>query len=115
MPSDMERYFPSRFLVGEGVDQPTKLTVQSVKEEQIGKPGEEELKLVVHWAEDAKPLVLNKTNFKSIEEVAGSGSIDKWAGTVVEIYTIHGEWFGKEQDAIRIRKPTKKSVKKEAS
>ena len=106
MESDLEKYFPSRFLKGSVLDGPTKLTIAKVIPEEIGRPGEEEERLVVHWAEDAKPLVLNKTNFKSILDITGEPSVNDWAGTVVELFTIRGEWFGEVQDAIRIRAPT---------
>ena len=52
----------------------------------------------------AKPLVPNSTNINMIVSVTGSKYIEDTVGKMIRIGTVHGKWFGKEQDALRVRK-----------
>ena len=51
-----------------------------------GKKGNQEMCLVVHWKENAKPLICNKTNAKMLEKLAGSSFMDEWVGMAVQLY-----------------------------
>ena len=52
----------------------------------------------------AKPLVPNSTNINMIVSVTGSKYIEDTVGKMIRIGTVHGKWFGKEQDALRVQK-----------
>lgn len=81
------------------------LTIKAVDVQKVMSPeGKSEDKYVMHFAEDYKPMVLGaKVNYKAIEKATGSPYIEKWIGKPIAIYTEHGRWFGKEQDALRVR------------
>ena len=58
-------------------------------------------------------MILNRTNAKAIEKVAGSGLIQDWVGTKVTLYVESGvKAFGEVVDALRIRdkKPSKQKM-----
>ena len=70
-----------------------------------GQAGRKEDCFVVHFNEFDKPMILNRTNAKAIEKVAGSGLVEEWVGVGVKA-------FGDVVDALRIRdkKPTETSM-----
>lgn len=81
------------------------LTIGAVNQELVtGEKGNQEMCLVVHWKEDAKPLICNKTNAKMLEKLAGSSFMDDWVGMPVQLYFDPTVKFGKERvGGIRIR------------
>lgn len=99
--------FPSRWLKAEDLDrdEDLKLTIKDVRMEDLQDPktGENVPKPVVYWREDRKPLVLNETNWNSIEKLLGSVESDDWTGQVIALYVTEVEAFGKRVDAIRVR------------
>lgn len=61
---------------------------------------------------DAKALVLNKTNWKTISDVLGSDETDDWAGKQITLYATEVESFGETVLAVRVRlKKASKTVK----
>ena len=82
------------------------LTIAKVAQETVENPIKKtkQVKTVIHFAErDYKPMVLNTTNKKAIAKALNTPYIENWIGKQVKIYTLHGTWFGEEQDALRIR------------
>lgn len=81
------------------------LTIAAVDQELVtGEKGSQEMCLVVHWKEDAKPLICNKTNAKMLEKLSGSAFMDDWVGMAVQLYFDPTVRFGKERvGGIRIR------------
>jgi hypothetical protein len=57
---------------------------------------------VVASLQDEKPFILNKTNLKTIESVAGTPDVDKWAGLRIELTVKKVRAFGETTDALRI-------------
>jgi hypothetical protein len=57
---------------------------------------------VVASLQDEKPFILNKTNLKTIEAVAGTPDVDKWAGLRIELTVKKVRAFGETTDALRI-------------
>ena len=114
MPSDQEKYFPSKYMKAGILDGPTILVVESVVEEEVGQGDDKDTVPMVRWVEDMKPLILNKTNFQMIAEIAGSASMKDWQGVAVELFVITGDFFGKTQEAIRVRAPKKAAAKTKA-
>lgn len=104
---DMDKYFPSRFLRASQISKPVIVTILGAREEII----EGEPRLAVVFKELVKPLILNKTNYKKIAEIAGSPESKNWAGTMVEIYTMEIDFRGDTVEAIRIKEPKKKGEK----
>lgn len=90
----------------------TKLDTDKV----TGQQGRKEDCFVVYFKEFDKPMILNRTNAKAIEKVAGSGLVQDWAGTQVTLYVEQGvKAFGEVVDALRIRdkKPSRQKMTKE--
>jgi len=61
-------------------------------------------------------VILNRTNARAIEKVAGSGLVEDWVSTQVTLYVEKGvKAFGDVVDALRIRdkKPTRQKMTKE--
>jgi hypothetical protein len=81
-----------------------------------GQNGRKEDCFVVYYNEMDKPMILNRTNAKAIEKVAGSGMVEDWVGVRVTLYVEKGvKAFGETVDALRIRdkKPTMNKMTKE--
>ena len=81
-----------------------------------GQNGRKEDCFVVHFNEMDKPMILNRTNAKAIEKVAGSGLVEDWVGTRVTLFVEKGvKAFGDVVDALRSRdkKPSTNKMTKE--
>lgn len=80
------------------------LTIKGVTNEMItGADGKKEECMVMRFAENVKPLVLNATNAKTIESLFKTPYIEKWAGRKIQLYSDRVKAFGETVDAIRIR------------
>jgi hypothetical protein len=81
------------------------LTISKAQKESVaGTDGKKEDCLVIHFAEPGwKPMILNSTNAKVIQRLAGTPYIERWGGTRVQIYTAKVKAFGDVHDALRIR------------
>lgn len=86
------------------------LTIESIEQVDLARPGEEaDMKWIVKWEEDAKPMVLNKGNAERIARVTGSEDTEDWFGKQVVAYDDPNvEFGGKLVGGIRIRAPKKK-------
>lgn len=80
------------------------LTIKQVRREVItGTGGKQEECTVCHWQENEKPMILNRTNCKTISKVCGSPYIEKWAGHRVQIYATTTRLAGETVECLRIR------------
>lgn len=83
------------------------LTISNVKKEKVtGSNGKKEDCLVCYFSEKAdwiKPMILNRTNCKTIEKIHGTPFIEEWKGKAVQIGVSRVSAFGDEVDALRIR------------
>jgi len=93
------------------------LTIQTTKKEEVvGGDGKKQMCFVAYFKEKAdwiKPMILNRTNCKTIERVHGTAYIEDWAGKQITIYISNGvRAFGDVVDALRIRpkKPEKPTL-----
>ena len=80
-------------------------TIKVVRNEVVtGEGGRKEECTVCYFVENVKPMILNKTNMKTISKVAGSPFIEDWAGHKIQIYVDPKVRFGKEiTGGLRIR------------
>lgn len=74
------------------------------RERVIGADGKSEECTVVHFAENEKPMILNATNGKAIQKVAGTGYIENWAGVRIVLHVEKVKAFGDVVDAVRVMK-----------
>lgn len=81
------------------------LTIKQARKEAVaGTDGKKEDCLVIHFTETGwKPMILNSTNAKMVQKLAGTPYIERWGGTRVQIYTAKVKAFGDVHDALRIR------------
>ena len=93
------------------------VTIDKLAQDKVtGQQGRKEDCFVVYYKEFDKPMILNRTNAKSIEKVAGSGLIEDWKGVKVTLFVEKGvKAFGEVVDALRIRdrKPMEQKMTEE--
>ena len=77
-----------------------------------GYNGNEEKKVVVYFTKKLKPLILNRTNYDSISDLAGSDDTNDWPGIEPEVFATTADLRGKQVDCVRIRKPSAKAAPK---
>ena len=81
------------------------LTVQikSVAQEVVkGEGGKQEMCLVAQLV-DNKPMILNKTNAKTIAKIYGTPYINEWVGKYITIYPTTTKLAGEQVECLRIR------------
>ena len=93
--------FPSKWLRASDLEKPRLVTIKNITEEEVG----DETRPVAYFNGEEKGLGLNRTNCQSIEEIAGSDDLDKWAGAVVVLFKTQTDYQGKRVDCVRIRPP----------
>jgi hypothetical protein len=100
--------FPSRFLHAHDLKGKTPtVTIDRVEFEQVrNRTGGTDTKPIVYFRGKDKGLLLNKTNARSITQLARTAVTEQWAGVAIAIYPTT-DTFGKEtHDVIRIKAPT---------
>jgi hypothetical protein len=71
--------------------------------------GEEQRKIVLHFAGTKKMLPLNVTNFDAVADVCGEDT-DDWPGKKVELYPSMTQMGGKTVECIRVRSPAQREL-----
>jgi hypothetical protein len=99
--------FPSKYLQVAGLDTPILATIASVRNETVGSRDNQEPKIVVHFQEDVKPVVLNLTRAEAIATIAGDDDTDRWPGTRIRLSRGVTRYQGKRVGCIVIDAPTK--------
>ena len=84
------------------------LTIDSIRWEDVKNPKKNdavEKKRVMRFKEKKyKPMIVNELNSSSIISSTKVSYMEDMGGLQISLYKIWGKWFGKEQEAIRIRK-----------
>lgn len=83
------------------------LTIREICTEEVTNPSDpdhlKEICVVAYFTQNEKPLILNKTNLKAIERLAGTPDVEKWPGTGIILCVQKVRAFGELVDAVRIR------------
>ena len=80
------------------------LTIKTVQHEQVtGTNGKKEVCPVAYFAEDCKPMILNRTNMKQITKLYNSPYIEDWSGKKITIYPTTTKLGGEVVECLRIR------------
>ena len=79
------------------------VTIKSVAQEAVKSQRGSEDCLVIHFKQKERPLICNVTNSKAIEKVSGSGYIEDWPGTTIELYVTEVQAFGDTVEAVRVK------------
>lgn len=95
--------YPSKYLRAADLNghEPV-VTIDRVDMETLG----DDRKPVVYFKGKDKGVVLNKTNWNAIEEIAGEEDSDNWKGVKVKLIVVKVEFQGKRVPAIRIDDPS---------
>jgi hypothetical protein len=89
------------------------LTIKGVKQELVqGSDGKKEECIVVRFIENEKPMIMNKTNLKTIAKLYGS-YIEDWAGKRITVYVEKVKAFGDLVEALRIKAKVPQATMKE--
>lgn len=84
-------------------------TIQTVERKMIfnqQKNAEESCVVAEFVGGKLKPMILNKTNCKAIQKIAGTPYIERWSGQKIDIYKKKVKAFGEVVDALRVKSPT---------
>lgn len=96
--------FPSTYIKASDLEGRSVLvTIREVKVEQVGRDRDQ--KPVAYFEGKQKGLVLNKTNARTIANIAGSADTDDWAGVQIGIYPTETEFAGDMVECIRVKAP----------
>ena len=93
--------FPSKYLkVADLNGTEVNVTISSVEWEKVG---DGEKSVCYFKANKLKPLPLNKTNYESIEAIAGTDETDDWPGTKLTLYPATIRFNGVQTPCVRIK------------
>ena len=80
------------------------LTIDYVNREIItGTGGKKEECTVLHFKEAQKPMILNRTNAKTIQKIYGTPYIEEWAGKRITLFASVTKLADEEVECLRIR------------
>jgi hypothetical protein len=92
--------FPAKFLRSTDVKaKPIIATIEQMEMEMVGQGPDQKEKPVLHL-EGQKPMVLNRTNFETLEDAFGDS--DDWCGHKIKIKCERTRFQGKTVDGLRI-------------
>lgn len=79
------------------------VTIKALKQENVAPDNKpEELKWILYFQGDVKPLVLNGTNTKLIEKALGSDETDDWVGKEIVLFNDENvEYMGEVVGGVR--------------
>lgn len=90
------------------------LTIKEMKKETVaGFDGKKDDCLIAYFVESVKPMIVNKTNCKTITKVLGTPFIEEWQGKKIQIGTTNIKAFGELTDTLRVRNFTPKESRLE--
>ena len=93
--------YPSRWLKAADLSPDgEQVTIRKVTVEEIGE--EREKKPIISFDEIDKALVVNVTNWDTIEGLTGEHDSDKWTDHVIKLVRVRVPFGGKNVEAIRV-------------
>lgn len=80
------------------------LTIKEMKKENVvGANGQKSECFVAYFHEGAKPMILNKTNCKTIEKLFKTPVIEEWVNRQIQVGSTRINAFGEMTDCLRVR------------
>lgn len=80
------------------------ITIKDIKQELVtGNAGRKENCIVAYFSDSDKPMILNKTNCKTIQKVYGTPNIEEWCGKKITIFASTTSLAGETVECLRIR------------
>jgi hypothetical protein len=74
-----------------------------VKELVTGNAGRKENCIVAYFSDEEKPMILNKTNCKTIQKIYGTPMIEEWVGKKIILFASTTTLAGETVECLRIR------------
>jgi hypothetical protein len=102
-------YDQSRFLKAADLQSEKKFRIKLVTEEEVGIGKDKERKLVVWFTNDARGLVLNRVNNRTIRGAFGD-TCEAWTGKIIIAFPTMAEFRGEMKPALRVRIPPPKQA-----
>jgi hypothetical protein len=102
-------YDQSRFLKAQDLTAEKKFRIKNVTEEEIGIGKDKERKLVVWFTNDARGLVLNRVNNRTLRGAFGD-NCESWTGKIIITFPTMAEFRGEMKPALRVRIPPPKQA-----
>jgi hypothetical protein len=100
-------YDQSKFFKADDLPAEKKFKIKNVTEEEVGIGKDKDKKLVVWFTNDARGLVLNRVNNRTIRGAFGD-TCDSWMGKVIVLFPTMAEFRGTMKPALRVRIPPPK-------
>jgi hypothetical protein len=91
----------SKYIQKADLKQPTRITVAGCAREDIGKDGKSDVKWIVSFEGNWKPMILNVTNTKAFFRELGEDSND-WAGKQIILFNDMTVEYNGEYGGIRV-------------
>jgi hypothetical protein len=103
--------FPDKYLKAEHLKgKPVVVTITAAPLQTLkNTKGEEQQKIVLHFAKSLKTLPLNVTNFDAVADVCGDDT-DLWPNKQIELYPSRTQMGGKPVDCVRVRSPAQRDL-----
>ena len=80
------------------------LTIRETKKEQVvGASGKKEECFVAYFFENVKPMILNRTNCKTLTKIFKNPNFESWINKQIQIGAVLVDAFGEKVDSLRIR------------
>jgi hypothetical protein len=80
------------------------LTIKTVGRQMVkGEGGKSDECTVAHFVENVKPMILNRTNCKTISKLYLTPYIEDWAGKKITVFATTTKVAGDEVECLRIR------------
>lgn len=80
------------------------LTIREMKREEVtGENGKKDMCLIAYFHENVKPMVVNKTNCKTLEKLFKTPDIEQWINKAMQVGSARVNVKGEMVDALRIR------------
>jgi hypothetical protein len=96
--------FPSKYWRAADLEQPVVVVIDNVTQEMIGEGEDKQLRTVMSFVDGDKQLILNKTNWITLEGGFGEES-DDWRGQKIRLVRERVEFKGKSTFGVRVRLP----------
>ena len=102
-----DKYRNTKFIQKSEVENGVLVTIDKVTEENVAPDSQvEEIKYVIHFKEPHKPWAPGIETLELISQIAGSGTVDDWSGTILVLFVDPDVKFGgKKVGGIRCRAP----------
>ena len=80
------------------------VTIKKIVQELVtGNAGRKENCIVAYFSDEEKPMILNKTNCKTIQKVYGTPIIEEWVGKKIVLFASTTSLAGETVECLRIR------------